>query len=249
MRMGVRKSALVSCMAATYVAISYLPGFPVIGAEGAKIGIVSGITPVYGFLMGPWLGALAALLGAVVSRFLRGGGPFVWLTLPCMPLSAFITGSLSRPCLGRVRGWMVSALTLAALIAAWYGTGVGQAVPYFPILHWLGLAIILIFRGRLADFFRGVDKKRFVSCVALCSYSATVTAHMYGSLVFILAAGLFLKVSNLPSLFVFLIPISAIERSIFTAISVVVGTPLIIALRGRFPGLRPPVKRRRSYGN
>lgn len=76
---------------------------------------------------------------------------------------------------------MVSALTMALLIAPWYGTGMGQAAPYFPILHWLGLVIILILRGRLAEFFHSAEKKEFVSCVALCSYSATVTTHMYGT--------------------------------------------------------------------
>ena len=43
MNLTAKEVALVACMAAVYVALSYLPGFLVIGAENVKIGIVSGI--------------------------------------------------------------------------------------------------------------------------------------------------------------------------------------------------------------
>ena len=238
MRMTAREVALIACTAAVYVVLSYLPGFPVIGAKGAKIGIVSSVVLVFGFLLGPSIGTLATLLGAIISRVLKGAGPFVWLTLPCMPLSAFITGALSRSRLGPVKGWEASAVTLAALIVAWYGTWVGQAVPYFPIMHWIGLLIILVFRGKLAEFFQSEEKRKLVACVALCSYSATMTTHMYGNLAFLVAVELvILKVSQLPLLFMSIIPIAAIERLIFTAISTIIGVPIILTLRARIPEL------------
>ncbi len=242
--MEVKKVAIVTCMAAMYAALSFLPGFPVIGGGGAQIGIVSSIVPLYGFLLGPWLGTLAALFGVIITRTLKAAGPFVWLNSPAIPLSPFIAGALSRPRLGSVKGWVVSAVTLAILVAAWYVTPVGREVPYFPVLQWVGLAIILIFRSRLSDLFYSKEKKKLTLSVALCSYAATVTTHMYGNLAFLAAVELvLLKVSNLPSFFAYLVPVVVIERLILTAISTIIGVPTILALEAQIPRL---TKRRSS---
>lgn len=235
MNLTAKEVALVACMAAVYVALSYLPGFPVIGAENVKIGIVSGIAPVFGFILGPWLGALAALIGASISRALTGASLFAWLTLPTMPVSAFVAGALTKPCFKRVRGWQASAFILAILISFWYFTSVGKAVPYFPFLHWIALTIVLVFRGRLVDFFNGRSKGKLTVCIALSSFSSTMAAHMCGTLAFVASAELLiLKVSDITSLFISLIPIATIERLIFTAIATAVGVPLILVLRTRF---------------
>ncbi|MEM2239588.1 MAG: hypothetical protein QXM89_05075 [Candidatus Bathyarchaeia archaeon] len=230
--MNAKHVALISTMTAVYVVLSYLPGFPVIGISGAKIGMISGIAPIYGFILGPTLGALTTLLGAFINRILTGASLFEWLTLPSMPLSAFTAGVLSRSRLNGVAGWKISAVVLTALIIAWYLTYVGQAVPIFAILHWFGLIIILVLRSKLAEFFHSNVKKKLSLSILLCSYSATVTSHMYGCLVFISVADLLLiNVSNLPSLFIMLIPIAAFERIIFTLMSTVIGIPLCLMLR------------------
>lgn len=230
--MNTRQVALISTMTAVYVVLSYLPGFPVIGISSAKIGMISGIAPIYGFILGPILGALTTLLGAFINRVLTGASLFEWLTLPSMPLSAFTAGALSRSRLNNIAGWKVSAAVLTVLIAAWYLTYVGRAVPLFAILHWFGLIVILVLRSKLAESFRSNVKKKLSLSILLCSYSATVTSHMYGCLVFILAADLLLiNVSDLPSLFITLIPIAALERLMFTLMSTVVGVPLCSMLR------------------
>ncbi len=232
--MNTRRVALISSMTAVYVVLSYMPGFPVIGVSGAKIGVVSGIAPVYGFILGPTLGTLTTFLGAFINRILTGAGLFEWLTLPSMPLSAFTAGALSRSRLNGVAGWKVSALILTVLIVAWYGTYVGQAVPLFATLHWIGLIIILTLRSKFAEFFHSNVKRKLTLSILLCSYSATVTSHMYGCLVFILAAEfLLISASDLPSLFTMLIPIATFERLTFTAISTIIGVPLFSTLRNR----------------
>jgi len=133
-----------------------------------------------------------------------------------MPVSAFVAGALTTPCFKRVRGWQASAFILAVLIAFWYFTSVGKAVPYFPFLHWIALTIILVFRGRLVDFFNGRSKGKLTVCVALSSYSSTMAAHMCGTLAFIASAELLiLKVSDITSLFISLIPLVLALRTRF----------------------------------
>ncbi|UCG36260.1 MAG: hypothetical protein JSV64_06500 [Candidatus Bathyarchaeota archaeon] len=233
MKVGTREIALVTTMAALQVALdTYKIGFPVIGIEGAKISIISSIVPIFGILLGPWLGASAALLGAATSRVVTGASFISWLLIATTPLSAFVAGCLSRRRVGMIRGWMISVFVLGGLIATWYGTWAGRAVLAFSFLHWAALAAILIFRERLAFFIeRGITAELLVS-VILCAFSANMVAQMYGTLVFLVAAdsGL-VKVSLNAAFFEFLIPVFAVERLTVTGISAILGVPIIKALR------------------
>ena len=232
LKVATRDIALTASMAALYVVLSRLPGFPVIGVEGAKIGFVSCVVPVFGFLLGPWLGVSAAFFGGIVSRVLFGAGPFTWMTLPAMSLCAFVAGCLGRRRVGALRGWIVGALVLGGLIFAWYATWVGQLVLIFPLLHWAALAIILIFRGWLAYFVQRGEGLELTVCVALCGFVATMVAQMYGTLAFFAAAELgFIGVPLDAALFLGIIPVAAVERLIITAITTVLGVPILLALR------------------
>lgn len=232
MRAATRDVALTASMAALYVVLNQLPGVPVVGVEGAKIGILSCVIPVFGLILGPWLGGSAALLGAVVSRVLTGASAYSWMLLPALPLSAFVAGCLSRRNVGVLRGWIVAASVLGGLILAWYATWVGQAVWVFPLLHWAGLAIILIFRGWLPYFIQRGEGSELTVCVALCSFSATMVAQMYGTLALIAAAELALVKTQLITPFFFgLIPIAAVERLTITAMATILGVPIILAFR------------------
>jgi uncharacterized membrane protein len=232
------KIALTVCMAALYVALSYLPGFPVVGVPGAEIELVSGVVPIFGFILGPWFGALASLLGAFVSRVLIGAILFGWLTLPTTPLSAFVAGSLVKPRFRKIKGWQVSALILAVLISFWYLSWVGRAMPYFVFLHWTALIVVLFFRHRFVEYFTGESRKNLNVCVTLGSFVSVMTAHLCGTLIFILSVELvILRVSNLAFLFFSLIPIVTVERLILTIFASAVGVPVISAIRSRFSHL------------
>ncbi len=231
-----RDTALTTSMAALYVALSYLPGFPVIGVEGATVGILSGVVPVFGFVLGPWLGTSSVFVGGVVRRVLTGASVYSWLLLPATPLSALAAGCLSRRRIGVARGWMIAGLVLGGLIIAWYLTWIGQAVWIFPLLHWTGLAVIIIFGEWLALFFQRGEGIELMVCVGLCGFVANMVAQMYGTLVFIGAAEVgVIGISLSPPFFAALVPIFAVERLIFTAITTVVGVPVVLALRTRFP--------------
>lgn len=219
-------------MSTVYVVLSYLPGFPVVGAENVKIGFTSGVAPVFGFLLGPWLGFLSCFIGALINRILSNANVFQWLTLPTAPISAFIAGALTRPYSKVVKGWHISASILTILIIVWYLTPVGRTVIYFPLLHLIALILILSFRGRLSRIYDDISKPRLTLYIIVASFSSIMAAHMYGTLMFILSAYLMiLNVKDLTSLLTSLIPVVIIERSIFTAIATILGVPLTLATK------------------
>jgi len=69
-----------------------------------------------------------------------------------------------------IRGWIVAAAVLGSLILGWYATPIGQEASLYAILHLLGIAIILIFRGWLAAAFEKGDEKKEKSWVPKPNY-------------------------------------------------------------------------------
>jgi hypothetical protein len=253
-----REISLVIAFAALYIVFSVFKAaiplrIPVVGA-GTSISLTVVLGPVFGLILGPFLGALAAFLGAFVSWMTPPGAMhyFGLFTTVCPATAAFVAGSLSRKnlmlasnthFLKSIRGWMVAAFTLSILTLLWYATWVGQAAPMYPVLQFAGLAVILMFRGRLADLFKSASKVEITVAVGLLNYCGLVADHMLGNLIFIGGIGWViplkavertLKSLGLPdiaSLFMYMIPISLAERIAMSLISTIIAVSLIIALR------------------
>jgi hypothetical protein len=225
-----RKLTLISLLAAVYALGSYLPGFPLLGLPGSRIDVTRSLEMGYGFILGPVYGPITALIGAIVGKVITGGGFGIYFT-PLAPLTALIAASLGRERIFMVKGWIISASIIILLLLAWYITPVGRAIPYYPILHFNGLLIILLLREKLADFINSEDKKLLSLGVALASYSSTIGGHMLGNLIFISL------VDVSPAFFVSILPIALGERLFLTLLSTGIMTPLIIVIRDTFPGL------------
>ncbi|MEM2640889.1 MAG: hypothetical protein QW374_06530 [Candidatus Bathyarchaeia archaeon] len=230
--MHTRSLALIIYMSAVYATLSYLPGFPVIGVENARISLVSGIAPVYGLLLGPWLGFLSCLIGACINRVVSGANLFQWLTLPATPISALIAGTLVKADSRNTWSRHLPILILTTLILAWYLIPIGRAAPYFPILHWIALTLMLSFRNKLPMIYGSIGKARLAIYIAIASFSATMTTHMYGTLMFILAAHLLIvEVWNPALLLTSIIPVVIVERLTFTVVSTIIGVPLALIFK------------------
>ena len=145
-RMLPRDVALAAVFAAlSWIVSEFVPGIPIIGASGSKISFDAALAPIYGIIIGPYLGFFAALIGGLVAA----GSLFTILTSFCTGISAFVAGMLAnrRTGFGRTWGWIFSAIVIAVLIAGWYSTDIGRQAPFYPIPHLMGLAIVLVARG------------------------------------------------------------------------------------------------------
>lgn len=156
-----RISALDIALMAIFAALSWIvsefvPGIPIIGASGSRISFDAALAPIYGILIGPYLGFFAALIGGLVAA----GSLFTILTSFCTGISAFVAGMLvtRKAGVGKILpGWIFSAIIVALLIIGWYSTEIGRQAPFYPILQLIGLLAILTTRGWIAD---KIEEKR-----------------------------------------------------------------------------------------
>ncbi len=223
--MNTKKLTLIAMLASAYAVLSLLPGMPMIGAEGSTIDLVRMLEIGYGLILGPVYGPVTAFMGAIIGKLLKGQSLFF---TPLAAVSAFVAAMLGR---GDQKGWMTAAGVLGILTASWYLFDTGRVVPFYPLLQYAGLAIILLFRDRIGKWIKSEDRSELTKGILLCSFPSTITGHMLGNLLFVV---LF---DPAPAVFIGILAIATLERIGITIGATVFGTSLIIAVRRVYPEL------------
>ncbi|MEM1545800.1 MAG: hypothetical protein QXY40_08510 [Candidatus Methanomethylicia archaeon] len=232
-----RDITLIAIFSVLYVILSALPGIPVVGISGARIELAASIAPLFGVILGPLVGSLAMFIAALAAWILPPGSPSIFglLLIPCPVISALIGGLLAS------KKWIYAFTILTVTALSWYTTWIGIAAPYYPIMHFTGIALILILRDKIS--ISPSSGVKHLIMLAIIGYCGLVADHMVGNIVFINSIGLFiplesiegwlksLNLPNIPSLFMYMLPISATERIFMTIIFVLVSTPVLKALK------------------
>lgn len=156
-KISARNVAFMALFATLSVIIcKWVPGIPIVGIPETSIKLDAAIAPIYGMVIGPYLGFFAALIGG----FIAAESPFSILTSFCPAVSAMVAGFLiSNKAYGRskISGWIPATIILGLLIVGWYATWVGQQAPLYPLLHFAGLFAILITRNWTAKSFNEIN--------------------------------------------------------------------------------------------
>jgi hypothetical protein len=118
---------------------------------------------------------------------------------------------------------------LTTLIAAIYATGLGLTIPVYPVLHFVGLVLIFVLRGRLVEYVQSGERVRLSLGVALCSFPSTMPGHMLGNIIY---TGL---LGPNPAFLMGILPITAVERITLTILATIISTPLLLVVRELFP--------------
>jgi len=189
-RLSTKQVALTSLFAALIAIVTRLPGIPI--ALGLRLGSIEFSVPLYavaGIVLGPWVGALAALIGNFVAWIIPKTSIMGLLLIPAGALAALSTGFLARNT--KWSNWKSAAILLAVLIALWYVTPVGWEAPFYPMfLHLPALVLILIFRNKIFEFMNSQSKRLVTIGVGISSYVGIMADHMWGGLMFITAVNL-----------------------------------------------------------
>ncbi|MEM2321094.1 MAG: ECF transporter S component [Candidatus Bathyarchaeia archaeon] len=253
MKINAKEVALISVFAALQLIISRLPGIPIYGVAEGRIEPQLILMPVMGLILGPWVGGLAAFIGNFIAWLIPTTTFFGMLMLPTVPIGTIVCGSLSRS--GNKSDWKLAAAILALLNLLWYLSPPGLLVPYYPILHLLALALILLLRSKIYNYIKSDIKRKFAIGVTIAGFSGIMANHMTGNLIYIVSVNWFVQLkgikdaltslgfswlkSGLPkndptglgTIFTIFFPVSVVERIILTILSSLICIGVVYTLK------------------
>ena len=194
------------------------------------------LEPIEGIVLGPWAGFSAALIGSVVARAIKPVD--VWMFgIVAEPLGVLAAGFLAK---GR---WKPVIAIYAVMLTAYFVHPIGRWLPLWTILDIL-LAFALIYPvAKMSKNLFEENVKRLPISLVLVSFIGTVTDAL-ARVFLLIPAGFYMFFGWSPevvySIFVMGAVDSYIEDVLVVIVSLVVGVPLLLALR-RILGLKHPL--------
>lgn len=191
------------------------------------------LEPLEGIILGPWAGFSAALIGSVIARMIKPID-FWMFGIVAEPLGVLACGFLAK---GR---WKPVLAIYVIMLAAYFIHPFGRWLPFWTILDIL-LAFILIYPvAKITGNMLEESLKRLSVSLVLVSFIGTVTDAL--TRVFLLIpAGLYMVFGFSPDAVYWIFVTGAIgsyiEDVLVVVVSILVGVPILVALR-RIPNLR-----------
>jgi len=234
--------AIVSIFTALYAVLRIIPTVPMIGASGASFSLSDIVAPLYGLILGPYIGGLSVIIGSLIAFF---GKPPVFLGLDFLPatVAAVSLGLLIK------RKWIpVIALNILLLVAFLLhpNTSVFVNVPLIDIaiplpfawLHLVALLALISPLGRKAVEWVSTPKAaKAATGIAILFFIGTMMQHLTGNLLFetIMAYPIGnIPVDGYPGIWASIFFVYPIERAALVVLGTIVGTPLLRILKNLF---------------
>ena len=214
--------AVIAVYAAILAASALLPSIPLVGT-GGSFSVSTALVPLAGVFFGPIAGALCAAIGGFIGQLIAPATAVIGVaTFVSAVIAAFVAGLL---CEGKKWGPLSALGVGLAFVALWFTHPVGRDSWVFASVFY-GSGLLAIVLG----FFlcnRWLKKSNFVLkaiAVFIACYAGMVFSAAFVNYVCLYLYGL---TNEVWSVLTFVAPL---ERAIFSAGSLVVGTPLLIGL-------------------
>jgi hypothetical protein len=185
------------------------------------------IEPIEGVILGPMAGFLAALIGSIVGRLIKPS--YDWMFgIIAEPLGVLVSGFMAK---GK---WMPVAAIYAVMLTAYFANPLGRELPLWAILDILVAFALIYPAAKICKAAFGEKVNRLPMSLALISFISTV-ADSLTRVFLLIPVGLytlfFESFGAVYSVFVLGAAGSYIEDVLVVFTSVLVGVPLLIALR------------------
>ena len=235
-----RKIALISVFSVIYLILRLLPTFPMVGMAGIFFSLADTIAPLYGILLGPYVGALSIVIGTFLAIGL--GKPPVFLGLDFLPafMNALALGFLIR------KKWLfviVLNFFLLLIFSLHPYTLFFVKIPLgdmtfslpFAWIHIIAFLVLLSPLSRWAvSWIEGSSTKFIWIGSVILFFIGTFIQHLTGNILFETILGMFLKsipFEAFPTIWTAIFWIYPIERAILIIITSIIGIILIRSLR------------------
>jgi len=233
--------AFTATFAVLYMVFRMIPTFPMIGVSGAVFSASDMIAPLYGIILGPYIGASSIILGTFVA--IAFGRPVIFLGLDFLPATtnALVVGFLVK------RKWVLSAIfyivplllfltdpyTMLLVPIANPSSGITYYVP-FAWVHFIAMiALFSPLSRRATNWVTGSSISRLVPGLIVLSFIGTFAQHLTGNLLYETIGAMYLG-KTLESFSIWwrlVFWVYPIERTLIVIGATIFGTALIRALR------------------
>ena len=230
-----KQIALIAVFAALYFILSLItPYIPAIGVPEIKISLEALIATIFGVILGPYLGAGAAFLGAIISWMFTGALPTNLPFVFSPPLNALASGWIFY------NKWKLSFVMFTVLIVAFLFTPPVQPLAtnwYIAVAVLFDKIIALLLIIPLVKLFKGkMSIGKTAGFFFILAFIGNEVDNMWGSLAFatpIVYQSLFgMDTATVQGLFLISPFAYPAIRLIQAAIGMVILVPLVNSLQG-----------------
>ncbi len=232
--------AAIAIFAALYSVIRLIPMGPMIGFS-ASFSVSDALAPIYGIILGPYLGGASVLLGTFLAMAM--GKPMIFMGLDFLPafVNVVAIGFLIR------KKWIPAILLNLVLLAIFvvnplttrffdvtFGSS-SIAVPFFW-LHIVALIVLISPLGYKAGSWVKSLKPVFLTIgVATLAFAGTLMQHLTGNILTEVVSVQFTGVLTPETLTAVVWPAAFVlypwERIALVVLSIIIGVPLVKALK------------------
>jgi hypothetical protein len=186
---------------------------------GATFSVSAALVPLAGVLFGPIPGAICAAIGAFIGQLIAPHTVFFG------PLS-FLIPTLNALCAGFAmrKRWYVPLVVILVLSLVWFAFPLGRSVWFTPLIWTLGIAASLVGWFAGSGWLGSDNRAKLFAGVFLAAMCGTIVDHNFGSL----WALIMFKLPR--EVWLAVLPLAPVERTLFSLGSAIVGTPLLIGL-------------------
>ena len=185
--------------------------------------------PIEGVVLGPYAGFFSALIGSTLARAAKPD-VFWMFGIVAEPLSALAAGFLVR------KKWKPVMALYAVMLGAYFVLPFGLSIPLWTVLDVLVGFFLIYPAARLSGWLFGEDRKLLPLSLVLIAFVTTVTDSL--ARIVLLVPGKLYSLYGLthPADVINLVFIpgaflSYVEDGLVVVISIIVGVPIILALR------------------
>jgi len=195
------------------------------------------LSPIEGMVLGPWAGFIAALIGSTIGRVLLPS-PLWMFGIIAEPLSVMSAGFLTR---GK---WQPVIVLYAVMLAAYFISPLGQSLPLWPMLDIIAAVCLVYPACRLSKNLFSKNMNLLPVSLVIVSLITVATDGLIRVFLFI-PAGLYSSVLGLSPEATVVAFVgggvdSFIEDAFVVLIALLVGVPILLALR-KVLDLRKPL--------
>jgi hypothetical protein len=194
------------------------------------------LSPIEGMVLGPWAGFIAALIGSTVGRVVLPS-PLWMFGIVAEPLSVMSAGFLTR---GK---WQPVMALYVVMLAAYFISPLGQSLPFWPMLDTIAAVCLVYPAAKLSKNLFSENVKLLPVSLVIVSFT-TIAIDGLTRVFLLIPAGFYSTVLGWSSAYTAAVFVaggvdSFVEDGLVVLITLIVGVPILLALRNVLNMQRP----------